>query len=443
MNKTNWAGNVNFDPSSVVAIQTEDQIPRVIEAAIRDQLPLRMMGSGHSFYPLISTPGISVSLEGLQGVVAVDAAQMQGWVWAGTPIRALGTQLHDLGYAMENLGDIDVQSIAGAVSTGTHGTGITLGSISSQVVGLEFWNGRGQKVEVHAGKNSDLLNAARVSLGSLGIITKLQLKLQPKFILEMKQTKESLGSILEQLETNINGERNFEFFWFPHTETALVKRSHLTQEAPLKATFSQKFNDIVLENMALGALSGICRWVPPLTPKVSQFCAVAAGESYRRDWSHRVFATDRWVKFLEMEYAVPIESFKDVVNEIQTEIKKSRHRVHFPIECRFVKGDSIWLSPAHGRDSALIAVHMYQGMPYRPYFDAMEKIFRKYDGRPHWGKLHSLRSEELQILYPKWNDFQQLRLEMDPHSVFLTDHLKRIFGEGQESQNSVLRTQSA
>ncbi len=440
MNKTNWAGNVSFTPAATETIESEKQVEAVIHRAVREKLPLRVIGSGHSFYPLVATPGISMSLSGLQGVVAIDPGRLEGWVWGGTPIRALGTQLHDLGYAMENLGDIDVQSIAGAVSTGTHGTGIDLGSLSTQVVGMELWNGLGQKVEIHEKKNADLLDAARVSLGALGVITKIQLKLKPKYILEMRQTKESLGSLMSNFRRELQDERNFEFFWFPHTETALVKRSHISQESPLSPSLGQKFNDIVLENMALGALSGICRWIPPITPKVSQFCAAAAGESHRRDWSHRVFATERWVKFLEMEYAVPIESFPEVVQEIQTEIKKSHHRVHFPIECRFVKRDSIWLSPAYGRDSALIAVHMYQGMPHRAYFDAMEKIFRKYEGRPHWGKLHSLGAGELRSIYPKWEEFQRLRKEMDPHSVFLTPDLRQIFGENQET---MLSTRSA
>ena len=440
MSKTNWAGNVKFEPVIDVIAETEEQVEQCIQRAIQENLSLRVIGSGHSFYPLAATRGISLSIDGLDGIVAVDPGRSEGWVWAGTKIKSLGEKLHSMGYAMENLGDIDVQSIAGAVSTGTHGTGIRFGSISTQVVGVELWNGLGKKVEIHSKKNPELLDAVRVSLGTLGVITKLQLKLQPKYVLEMKQTKESLSKLLSQLPQEIQHERNFEFFWFPHTDTALVKRSHLSTEEPLKPTLGQKFNDIVLENMALGALSGICRWVPPLTPSVSQLCAVAAGESYRRDWSHRVFATERWVKFVEMEYSVPLESFAEVIREIQSEIKTSGHRVHFPIECRIVKGDSIWLSPAHGRDSALIAVHMYRGMPYRTYFDAMEKIFRKYGGRPHWGKLHTLNASDFQSIYPKWNEFQKLRKEMDPNSIFMTPELSQIFGE---SPQAVLSSRSA
>ncbi len=431
MKKTNWAGNFNFTPQVIETVGAEEQIAQAIQRARRENLPLRVYGSGHSFYPLVATPGVSMSLAGLQGVIAIDHEQREGWIWGGTQIRTLGSQLHALGYGMENLGDIDVQSIAGAVSTGTHGTGIQFGSLSTQMVGLEFWNGRGEKVEVTSKKNSHLLDAARVSLGLLGVITKVQLRLQQKFVLEMTQTKEALSSLIPSLAKNLQNERNFEFFWFPHTDTALVKRSRTSTEAPLAATFGQKFNDIVLENGALGLLSGLCRWVPPVTQKVSQFCALAAGETYRRDWSHRVFATDRWVKFLEMEYAVPIEHFPAVVSEVQAEIHRGNYRVHFPIECRFVKKDSIWLSPAYGRDSALIAVHMYRGMPYRDYFAAMERVFRKYDGRPHWGKLHSLKAAELRELYPKWDAFQTLRAEMDPDSIFLTERMKQIFGESR------------
>ncbi len=330
---------------------------------------------------------------------------------------------------MENLGDIDVQSVAGALSTGTHGTGMQFGILSTQMVGAELWNGLGQKILIDANHNPELLDAVRVSLGALGILTKLKLRLEPKYVLEMKQTKEKLFDVLAKLDQELQTERNFEFFWFPHTETALVKRSRISTQPPIPAGFSQKFNDVILENVALGALSGLCRWVPPTTQVVSRFCADASSASHRRDWSHRVFATERWVKFLEMEYSIPMDRFIPVVNEIQTEIQKENHRVHFPIECRFVRGDSSWLSPAHDRDSALIAVHMYRGMPYKHYFKAMERIFQANGGRPHWGKWHSMRADALAAHYPRWNDFQNLRMEMDPHSVFDSHYLNRILGE--------------
>ena len=428
---SNWLGNVQFDPAAIQTIETEEQIAEVIQKAIQQKQPIRVMGSGHSFSPLIATSGILMNLEGLTGVIELNPIKKEATVWGGTHLHQLGDQLYQRGFAMENLGDIDLQTIAGAVSTGTHGTGLRFGSISTQVRGLELWNGVGERIEINADKNADLLDAARVSLGALGVLSRVKLKVESRYVLEMKQTKESLPSILSGLSGDLKNERNFEFFWFPHTETALVKRSRRSQHPPLKPGLGQKFNDVVLENYALGALSGLCRWVPAIAPQISAFCAVAAGDNYRRDWSHRVFATERSVKFIEMEYAVPMQKFATVVDEIQSEIRRGKHRVHFPIECRFVQGDSVWLSPAYQRDSALIAIHMYQGMPYQGYFDAIEKIFRKHEGRPHWGKCHSLSVQELRDLYPRWDAFQHLRMEMDPHGLFETEYLKTILGRNR------------
>jgi len=421
----NWAGNVDFEPFKVVMPRGQSDLVGTITQARADRRKVRCIGSGHSFTRLIETDDVLLSLDEMQGVLSHDTSTAT--VRAGTKLKKLGADLDALGFGIENLGDIDVQSIAGALSTGTHGTGAKFGILSTQIEALKIVNGLGDVVEISAAKNPELLNAARVSLGGLGIISEVTLKAHPRYKLAMEQTKASLDEALANIEKYNETHRHFEFFWFPHTNTVLQKLTKLTDEEPLPVTFSQHFTDVVLENAAFEGISKISRLVPVWAPTISKICASLASSNRRRDWSYRVFATPRWVKFVEMEYGVPMEHFRDVIRDIEKELAASNHQVHFPIECRFVKGDDIWLSPAFGGDRAFIAVHMYRGMPYKNYFDAMEKIFVKYGGRPHWGKMHTLRGPQLARLYPHWDDFQRVRKQMDPDGVFETSYMKELW----------------
>ncbi len=421
----NWAGNVHFQPSLVANPKTQEELAALIQKANAQNKKIRVLGSGHSFTRLIETSDILISLNEMQGVLGHNGSSVR--VLGGTKLKRLGDELFELGLGLENLGDIDVQSIAGALSTGTHGTGSELGVISTQVEALKILNGRGEEVRCSADENPDLFSAARVSMGALGIITEAQMKAKPHYKLSMVQEKASLESALENFEAYNKTDRHFEFFWFPHSEKVLQKRTKLTDEAPLPVTLAQHFNEVILENILFEGISRVARFFPSLAPKISRLCGELASGNRRQDWSHRVFASPRWVKFVEMEYGVPLIHFKDVIAEIKKELGRSQHLVHFPIECRFVKGDDIWLSPAFVEDRAFISVHMYRGMPYKAYFTAMEKIFLKYNGRPHWGKMHTLRAKELSVLYPRWKDFQKQRELMDPDGIFETSYMTQLW----------------
>ena len=421
----NWAGNVEFQPSTVAHPSSTNELTKLILQAKSSQKKLRVIGSGHSFTRLIETNDILVSLDLMQGLISHDDKNVR--VMAGTKLKRLGEELHALGLGLENLGDIDVQSLAGALSTGTHGTGVNLGVISTQALALKFINGQGETITCSAQENPDVFSAARVSLGALGVITEATLRTEPRYKLSMVQEKASLDSALENFASYNRTSRHFEFFWFPHSKTVLQKLTQLTDEEPLPITRSQHFTEVILENTLFEGISKISRTFPKLAPSVSRLCGSLVSSNRRQDWSHKVFASPRWVKFVEMEYGVPLKHFKDVIGEIEKNLADERHEVHFPIECRFVKGDEIWMSPAYGEDRAFISVHMYRGMPYQKYFAAMEKIFLKFGGRPHWGKLHSLRAKDLETLYPRWTDFQKQRRLMDPSGVFETAYLKSLW----------------
>ncbi len=385
----NWSGSVRAQPAVIRYPSTLNEIAAIVREASARGVCMRAVGAGHSFTPLVATDGILVSLDRFAGLESVDFTTRRATVRGGTRIKALGEELARHGLAQANLGDIDVQSIAGAISTGTHGTGATLGSIATQVVELTLVTGTGEIVTCSEAHNRDLFKAAQVSLGALGIVALVTLQLEPAYRLDYR---------VERLEN-----RNFEFYWFPYSEWALVKRSNRTNAPARPRNLLRGFNDLVMENGAFWLLSELCRIRPQLSPRMARLAGNLISGGQDVNASHRVFATTRLVRFQEMEYSIPAGAMAEAVRMIDARIRQQDILVHFPIECRYVRADDIDLSPAYARDSAYIAVHMYRGMPYRDYFAQIEPILRSFGGRPHWGKLHTLSAPELRPLYPRWD----------------------------------------
>lgn len=423
----NWAENVICNPEQILKPSSEEEIISIIQTAAKNEKSIRMVGNGHSFSGLVETDSIIVALDNWGGLINVEG--QVATVKAGSNIKFLGEELYQNGLAQENLGDIDVQSIAGAISTGTHGTGVEFGNLATQVEEMTFINAKGERITCSESQNHDIFKAAQVSLGSMGVITQIKLKCLPKYILELRNVKSNITDTLAKLEQYKKENRNFEFYYFPYTETVQLKISNVTETEPKEGGILQYLNDIVLENGAFKLFSEISRIIPSQSRNVSKLVGAFVGESKRNTWSHRVYATSRLVRFTEMEYNIPDAAFEECILEVKKKIEDTRYDLHFPIECRFVKGDDIWMSPAYERDSAYIAVHMYKGMPYKKYLSDMEAIFKKYDGRPHWGKLHYQTADSLRAIYPKWDDFHAIRKEMDPNGMFLNQHLRRVFGE--------------
>jgi len=424
----NWSGSITSFPAEYHKPNTLDDIVSLVQRAKSEAKSIRVVGSGHSFSPLVATDSMLVSLDHYAGLEHVDRDACTATVKAGTKLKALGELLFAQGLAQENLGDINEQSIAGAISTGTHGTGIAFGSISTQVVGLTLVTGNGEVITCSERENRLLFKAAQVSLGALGIIVSVTLRLIPAYALQIDIRKKSLTDCCTHLDEYNRENRHFEFHFLPYTNTVQAKFTNISQENPAGKSLMRWFNEYALENGALWLLSAFNRQFPQMSERVCKTMAALVTDASGVSNAHAVFATARFVKFQEMEYNLPAENFQPALNELDEMIRRERIQVHIPIECRFVQRDDIPLSPAFGRDSAYIAVHMFKGMAYQRYFELAEEIFKRYGGRPHWGKMHTRTADELRTLYPEWNAFQLQRSQHDPDRLFSSPYMHSILG---------------
>ncbi|MFA6240212.1 MAG: D-arabinono-1,4-lactone oxidase [Candidatus Hydrogenedentales bacterium] len=422
MKWSNWSGRVRCAPARIETPSSVEELQRVVR---NGPPPIRVVGSGHSFSDLVATDGTLISLDAMQGLEDVDRAACEATVYAGTKLWRLNQLLDEHGLAMPNLGDINVQSIAGAVSTGTHGTGTEFGCLSSFIQSATLVAADGSLVECPL--DSDLLKAAAVSLGTLGVLAKVRLKLVPSYRLHYVADTLPVHEALEKADAFSRECRHYEFFVFPHTNIAMAKW-HRATEAPVSTRPAMKWLDeVLLENAFFGLVCRLGRINPRWCPALSRFTSRSATRREEVDDGHKVLSTRRLVRFNEMEYALPAEHGPAALREVVQWVESERIGVSFPIEYRFVKGDGLWLSPFYGRDSVTISLHQYYGMDYAAYFNHAERIFRKYDGRPHWGKLHSLASRDLAASYPKWDAFQALRAHLDPEGRFLNPYLRELF----------------
>jgi FAD-linked oxidoreductase len=390
---------------------------------------VRAAASGHSFTEAALTGGTMLRLEALSGVQDADRASGLVRVGGGTVIADLNEELAGLGLALENLGDIDRQTIAGAISTGTHGTGARLRNISAQIEGLELVLGDGSVRHLNATTDSGLLRAARVGVGALGAISAVTLRCVPAFTLLRVDAPHPREEVLDSFGERAEAHEHFELFTFPYSDLALVLERNRTEEPPRPRGRSAAYlNDVVLENWALEALAATGKAVPRLIPALSRLAARLASGSRTSDRSDRVFANERRVRFTEMEYAVPREHGPEAARRVVEWVRSNRYPVFFPIEMRVSAGDDACLSPAHQRDTAYIAVHQYRGMKWRPYFEAVEAIMDDYSGRPHWGKRHFQTAATLAPRYVGWAEFQRARNLLDPGRVFSNEYTNRALG---------------
>jgi FAD-linked oxidoreductase len=427
----NWAGTATATPARWCRPRTEAEICAAVKDAAAAGLQLRVLGSGHSFTAAAATTGVALDLSRWTGITAADTRSGLVTVRSGTTIRALNAELAGLGLAMANLGDIDAQTLAGALSTGTHGTGARLGGLATQVEGLELVLADGSLVTCSAAARPELFAAARISLGALGVITAVTLRCVPAFTLAADERPLPVAEVLEQFDALAAANDHFEFYWFPYGRQALVKRNNRVPDAtaPEAMPAWRKFWEFeVMENAAFGALCRTGRARPALIPALNRLSSAALSARSYADASHRVFVTPRRVRFVESEYAVPRESLRQVLAELRREVPRLAEPVMFPVEVRVAAADDIWLSTAYGRDSAYIAIHQYTGLPYQAYFALFESIVADVAGRPHWGKMHSLDAERLRVLYPRFDEFRRIRAEADPEWRFGNSYLGRVFG---------------
>jgi FAD-linked oxidoreductase len=430
---TNWAGTATATPQRVHTPRSVPEIARVVTGVAIDGRRVRAWGSGHSFTPIAVADSDAIDLTQWTGIVSADVGSGQVTVRSGTTLRQLNIELDKLGLAMTNLGDIDAQTIAGAVSTGTHGTGAKFGGLSTQIAALDLVLADGTVITCSPERRPELFAAARVGLGALGVISTVTLQCEPSFVLTARESAEPLESVLEGFHQFAEENDHFEFYWFPYGRTALVKRNNRrpegTERRPL-GRMREFFDYEVTENLAFGALCRLGRTVPRLVRPLGKLASSLLSTREYTDTSHKVFVTHRGVRFVESEYAVPRESLHDVLGELRSLVTKLENPVAFPVEVRVAAADDIWLSTAYERDSAYIAIHQFVGMPYREYFAGFASIAAEAGGRPHWGKMHDLGADRLRELYPRFDDFVRIRKEVDPAGVFSNDYLDRVLGRG-------------
>jgi FAD-linked oxidoreductase len=365
-----------------------------------------------------------VDLARMNRVLSVEGSEVT--VEAGITLRELGPRLAARGLAMENQGDVDPQSVAGAISTATHGTGGRFGNLSSQVAGLRVVTASGDVVELRDG--DDLL-AARVSLGALGAISAVTLRCVPAFTIHRIDEPRPLDDVLAGLDELVDANDHFELFVFPYTRTALTLTSRRTDRDPRPPGRARVLlRDVLLENAALEAACRLGRRAPPAIPRINRTLVGLMSRAEHLDQSHRVYANRRTVRFTEMEYAVPRERGAEALERVLALIERRRVRVGFPIELRVVAPDDALLSTAHARPTGYIAVHQYRGMEFEGYFRGVETIMDEYEGRPHWGKRHYQSAATLRPRYPGWDRFLAVRERFDPGRKFENDYLRRVLG---------------
>jgi FAD-linked oxidoreductase len=425
----NWAGNQKANPVSIDAPWSVGELAALVASASGQGQKVKAVGSGHSFTSAAATNGRMIRLENLSGILHIDHASCQVTVGAGTRLSDLNTLLHTEGLALANLGDIAYQTVAGAISTSTHGTGKALTGLAGQVVAMKLINGQGEIIECSESLNPHIFDVARVSVGALGIITEYTLQAVPSFRLRALEQPMRLDDVLENAHDLASTHDHFEFFWIPHTKWALTKRNNRTEDElqPLprvKGWIEKTF----MENYAFGAVCRVGRARPSLIPRLATALPSSGSREYV-DQSYKIFASPRIVRFYEMEHALPVEALVPALREIRAMVDRKGYLLNFPVEVRFTKGDDVPLSTAYGRDSAYIAVHVYKGMECEPFFRDVEDILRAYDARPHWGKMHYREAEELSKLYPRWDEFIALRNQLDPQRTFSNAYSDTVFGK--------------
>lgn len=417
-------------PARMVAPSSTAALVRTVRRAAELGLTVKAAGTGHSFTPVAATDGVLVLPHRLSGVRAVDRTAGTVTVGAGTPLWRLNRELAARGLTLTNMGDIMAQTAAGAISTGTHGTGRDSGSLAALVTGLELVLADGTPLRCSASEHPEVFRAARVGLGVLGVVSEVTFAVEPLFLLRAREEGMPLERVLAEFDQLTAENEHFECYWFPHTDRCLTKRNNRTSgpAAPL-SRWRRWWDDEALSNGVFAAACALGRVVPATVPVTAWLASRALAAREYVDLPYRVFTSPRRVRFLEMEYALPVEAAVPALRALRRAVERSGLRVGFPVEVRTTPGDDIPLSPATGRRSVHISVHVYRGTPYQSYFTLAEQIMTAHDGRPHWGKLHSRDADQLAAVYPRFGEFTALRNRLDPRRLFGNDYTRRVLGD--------------
>ncbi|WP_405590178.1 D-arabinono-1,4-lactone oxidase [Streptomyces sp. NBC_01092] len=425
----NWGGNVTARPAREVTPASVQELAAAIRRAAEDGLKVKAVGSGHSFTSIAATDGVLIRPQLLTGIRHIDREAGTVTVEAGTPLKRLNMALAREGLSLANMGDIMEQTVSGATSTGTHGTGRDSASIAAQIKALELVTADGSVLTCSEKENPEIFAAARIGLGALGIVTAITFAVEPIFLLSAREEPMPFARVLAEFDELWTENEHFEFYWFPHTGSTNTKRNNRSAgpEKPV-GQIAGWIEDELLSNGVFQVAQWVGRAAPGTIPAIARISSKALSARTYTDIPYKVFTSPRRVRFLEMEYAVPREAVVETLRELEAMIDRSGLRVSFPVEVRTAPADDITLSTASGRDSAYIAVHMVKGTPFQRYFTAAESIFTAHEGRPHWGKVHTRDAEHFAGVYPRFEEFTALRDRLDPDRLFQNDYLRRVLG---------------
>jgi FAD-linked oxidoreductase len=425
----NWGGNVAARPAREVTPASVEELSAAIGRAAEDGLTVKAVGSGHSFTSIAATDGVLIRPQLLTGIRNIDRDTMTVTVEAGTPLKRLNMALAREGLSLTNMGDIMEQTVSGATSTGTHGTGRDSASIAAQIKGLELVTADGSVLTCSDKESPEVFAAARIGLGALGIVTAITFAVEPLFLLSAREEPMPFDKVLADFDELWAENEHFEFYWFPHTGNTNTKRNNRSAgpEKPV-SQLQGWLEDEFLSNGVFQVAQWVGRAVPATIPAIAQVSSKALSARTYTDIPYKVFTSPRRVRFVEMEYAVAREAVVETLRELKAMIDRSGLKVSFPVEVRTAPADDITLSTASGRDSAYIAVHMVKGTPFQRYFTAAERILTAHEGRPHWGKVHTRDAEYFAQVYPRFGEFTALRDRLDPDRRFQNDYLRRVLG---------------
>ncbi|HEV2636929.1 MAG TPA: D-arabinono-1,4-lactone oxidase [Actinocrinis sp.] len=425
----NWAGNQRAQVRRIATPAGPAQTAEAVREAVGQGLRVKPVGAGHSFTAAAATDGVLIRLDQLTRLRSADRASGLVTVEAGMPLWRLNELLAEQGLALTNMGDIQAQTVSGAIGTGTHGTGRASASIAAQVAGLEIVLADGSVVACNAAEHPDLFEAARIGLGCIGVITAVTFRTEPTFLLTAQEQPMPFDRVLDSFDQLCAENEHFEFFWFPHTGSALVKRNNRAGGPARPLTRRRAWlEDEFLANTVFAGACRLSRAAPRAVPGINHLAARALSARTYTDRSDKVFTSPRTFKFLEMEYALPRESAASALREVRRAIDASGLRISMPVEVRVAPADELWLSTAHGRDTAYLAFHMFQGTSPTEYFEIVEAVMVAHDGRPHWGKLHTRDAAYLAKSYPRFEDFLKVRDKTDPDRVFGNAYSRRVLG---------------
>jgi FAD-linked oxidoreductase len=415
---SNWSGSVTASPASIERPRNEAELSAIIARSRK----VRVVGAGHSFMPLCETDGTLLSLSDMEGDVTLSADGLRASAPAGMSLARLTDALWRKGASLINQGDVNPQALAGAIATGTHGTGAQLGSLSTAARGFRLVMHDGSVVSCSPDENPDLFEAQRLSLGLLGVASRIEIDVAPAYHLEERLEVRPLDEIAERWDELIAANRHVEFFVFPYASLAMLK---ILDPKPSEGEMREQKD---MEDAAFRRVCDLCTAMPFLTRFLQPHLLPKEMNRRRVGPAYRIFPSDRTVKFEEMEYELPRANGWPALREVIAWVRRKKLPVTFPFEFRLVAADDIWLSPFNGRQGASISMHQYARMPFRDLFAEAEVIFRSHDGRPHWAKRHTLTTADVHALYPRAAQFCAVRDRVDPQGKFANAHLAALFG---------------